>query len=208
MNAVVKLRRADSTAPGLPHLSDFPDFVAERDKLRQIAGEYDEAVAALANVERDLAATRKADGERIDEAARARIDGKPLPARATLIQSRDDMRERVNVLRRALMLQTGNFDEAKGRAAEEIIAKARPTQDALIGSVLTAAISLHEALSAEEDFRAKLAADGVVGTATGGAGGVFKAIPPALRAVAARGKWGSPLNILGRIVHADAWVTR
>ncbi len=204
MNMHLEVRHADSAA-ALPKLADFPDFVAARDKLRQIAAEFNEAAAELVDIDKNLELLKKARDRQIDEAARARIEDKQTPLRSVSVKNRADAQLKVDVARQALMLQTEIYEEIKNRRSSEILARARPAHEKLARSVLDAAVALSAALEAEEKFRVELARDGVVSTISMGAGSIFTVAPHAIRRALDRRNWSSPLNYFGRAVLGDAW---
>lgn len=203
MNMPLKIRHADSAT--LPKLADFSDFVAERDKLRQIAAEFNEASAELVDVDKNLELLKKARNHQIDEAARARIENKQTPIQSVFVKNRADVQLKVDVARQALNLQTDIYEEVRNRRSSEILSMARPAHEKLARAALDAAVALSVALEAEEQFRMALARDGVVSTISMGAGSIFTVAPHAIRRALDRRNWSSPLNYFGRAVLGDAW---
>lgn len=204
MNMHLKARHTDSAA-ALPKLADFPDFVAARDKLQQIAAEFNDAAAELVDIDKNLDLLKKAKDRQIDEAARARIEDKQTPIQSVFVKNRADVQLKVDIARQALMLQTDIYEEAKSRRSSEILAIARPAHEKMARTVLDAAVALSAALEAEEQFRVALARDGVVSTISMGAGSIFKVPPHAIRKTLDRRSWSSPLNYFGRAILGDAW---
>lgn len=201
MTLALKVRRADSATPVLPRLADFADFVEARDKLRQIAAEFNAATAELTEIDKNIELLSRARECQIDEAARARLDGKPTQMREALVKSRQDIQLKVDVARRALMLQTDAFQAIKRKRTGEVIEQIRPVHSKLLAAVLDAAVALSSALEAEESLRIELAREDVVGINST----ILTPVPIAIRKAVARQAWASPLNYLGRAVIGPEW---
>jgi hypothetical protein len=173
-------------------LEDFAEFCEAREKLRSIANEYNQHEGAIRAAEGSLSRLNVLIAKEIDAAARARIEDRQAPIRATLTADREQLDFHVKSLRRALALQAERLEEVQGRCVEELIAIWRPEHQRLVQKILHAATALGETLDAEHDFRLAAQAAGLNDSA----------FPrPGLRltnAIGSRRHWASAINELGR----------
>jgi hypothetical protein len=194
-----------SEKPAIPRLDDFNDFVAERDKLREIAKEFNEATVELADHEAILRNFRRARDKQIDEAAQDRVENKQLPSLVRITDRRDELQSKIDVLRRAVEMQTDVYEEVKGRRALDILLATKPLFEAHLRQIFDAMLALDAALRAEEDLRGSLVAGGVIGAHSAPPGWLRWASQ--LRNKIGSGRdWSSLLNRFGRDLHgAETW---
>ena len=181
-----------TSQPAPTKLDDFPEFVEERERLRSIANEYNQHEGALRAAEQSLSRLNALIDKEIDEAARARIEDRQAPIRATLTADREQLDFHVKTLRRALSLQGARFEEVQARCVEELIAIWRPEHQRLVQNILTAAIALGETMDAEHDFRLAAQAAGLNDSA-------FPRVGLRItNAVGSRRYWANTINDFGR----------
>jgi hypothetical protein len=184
---------SDSTA--LPTLEDFPDYIAEREKLHTVSEQFEQASNLLANVNRSLAWMNAATSNHADEVARARLEDRQEPVKIVLKADRDKLEFDVQVWRSAVMQQSDRVRELRDRYANEIFERTRPQHRRLMDDILTATVALSEALDAEDDFVRDLQRLGVSVTALPRYWKIFNA-------VGSRRQWTSGVNEAGRLISA------
>lgn len=179
----------------LPTLDDFPDYVIEREKLRRIISEFEQAESTLASVDKSLTNMRRARANYADESARARIEGKQEPIKIVLQADRDKLDLEVQVLRSAVMQQSERTLVLRDRYANEIFERAKQQHLQLMNNILAATVALSEALDAENDFIGQLRHIGVNCSSLPRCWKVFNAI-------GSRRQWVSGVNEVGRLISA------
>jgi len=172
-------------------LESYPEYVAERDKTREVGADLDRVSADLAATLGDMRRLSELVERRADEAARAYLENRQAPMRLTLTLDRERLDDEKRMLTAAFLMQSEQLAAVRERCVEEILKRAGPAHRRLLEDILQATIDLSAKLDAESDFRSTLARDGI-GT------GIWPHFAELHRSVGSRRHWASPVNALGR----------
>jgi hypothetical protein len=153
--APAALKLASSSEADLS-LNSFPQFISEREKLRQIAAEYDEIEAERKDLTGALAKLSAARAAEIDAAARDRVAGKQLPDRSAIAAKLDSLNFRSAAAREALFQQNEIFAAVKSEYAALIIERAAPADAQRLRDIVEQAEKLADMIDAALDHRRAL----------------------------------------------------
>lgn len=149
--------RVAADAP-IPSLQDDPEFVAIDKRYQELQGEYNALDAEISRLNGSLAERTKTEAERRLVEASALTsrpmegNSKALPGVDEVHRTIDALRERRNLVHRALQLQTTLRNNAWNRASKAALQKARAHHEALVLQATEAAIELSHRLTALSDY--------------------------------------------------------
>ena len=195
MSLNAKLARLATGAPAhAATLADFPEYVAELEKLRKIAENFTVVSDLLREIDRRRSAMTSILAKAIDDEARAIIEDKQAPVRTVLESDRAKIEHDVAVLRTALIMQTERVEAVKIPCIEKIVAQALPKHQQMMGDIREKMIALADALDAELAFRVGMYHEGVSDAA-------WSRLPAnVVRAVGSRSAFSSGVNVVDRAV--------
>ena len=149
--------RVAADAP-IPSLQDDPEFVAIDTRYRELQGEYNALDAEINRLNSSLVERAKTEAERRLAEASA-LTSRPIESSVRPMlgvdevhRTLDTLRERRNLVHRALQLQKTLRDDAWSRASKAAIEKARAHHQALVLQATEAGIELSRRLIALDDF--------------------------------------------------------
>jgi hypothetical protein len=185
---------AGQAVDGLPKLEDFPEYVAERDKLQRIAADFNAATGLLHEIDERRKAMTKILAKAVDDRARAIVEDKQTPVRTVLESDRAQIELDVASLRAALTMQADRLDAVKIICVEQIIEQVKPKHQRMMAEIREKLLAVSDALDADHAFRVALYNEGVSFSA-------WPVIPGNLvRAIGSRAAFSSGVNVADRVI--------
>lgn len=143
-------------------LDDYADYVAAREKLRDVRRDLNDKTGELKRLQ--LARARQftaSEVEQIEAAKASYLAGEPIPDLRTLDEAIARLEHEADVVGAVFRDQAAVVAELKAAAETEIIGEARPRHRRLVVNIKHAVEELMTAVAAEAAFRAALERDGV-----------------------------------------------